>query len=69
MTLPTNDTHATINKGTVTKDRHVSRNGADRGAKKSGGGKGNWGTYEEEVEEAIEEVRASAPSTGRTVKE
>ncbi|KAJ3368758.1 hypothetical protein GGF31_006182 [Allomyces arbusculus] len=41
----------------ATHDRHVARNGAERDVKKSGGGKSNWGSYEDEFEEAIEEVR------------
>ncbi|ORX79458.1 hypothetical protein K493DRAFT_362600 [Basidiobolus meristosporus CBS 931.73] len=41
-----------------THDRHVSRNGAPvdpKSMKKQGAGRGNWGTYEEDIEEALHE--------------
>ncbi|EPZ32721.1 hypothetical protein O9G_000796 [Rozella allomycis CSF55] len=35
----------------VTKDRHLSRDGASHSEKKHGAGRHNWGTYEDELDE------------------
>ncbi|KAK9763301.1 hypothetical protein K7432_010151 [Basidiobolus ranarum] len=37
-------------------DRHLSRNGAPvdpKSLKKQGAGRGNWGSYEDEIEDAL----------------
>ncbi|ORY07635.1 hypothetical protein K493DRAFT_310170 [Basidiobolus meristosporus CBS 931.73] len=40
-------------------DRHLSRNGAPvdpKSLKKQGAGRGNWGTYEDEIEDALHDA-------------